>query len=73
MEPWRPAVDGAVARWVREHGTEAPLDRELIETITGRYQVGGEARTLFDVLSRTAASLVAVFAGGRRGLVLPEA
>ena len=76
MEPWRPVVDGVVARWVREHGTKAPLDRDaksaLIETITGRYRVGGEARTLFDVLSRTAASLVAVFAGGRRDLVLPE-
>jgi CRISP-associated protein Cas1 len=76
MEPFRPVADGAVVRRVRDHGPDAPLDREakaaLIAALTGRYRVAGEERTLFDLLARTAASLVAVFAGERRDLLLPE-
>ncbi len=76
MEPWRPTVDGVVVDWTERHGADAPLDAQakaaLIERITGRFDLDGSSRTLFDVLSRTAASLVAVYAGKEKELTLPE-
>jgi len=76
MEPFRPVVDGAVAEWIRENGPDAPLDRDakqaLVAAVTGRFEVDGESRSLFDVLARVAGSLVAVLAGERRKLLLPE-
>jgi len=76
MEPFRPVVDRAVAEWVGMHGPDAPLDRAakaaLLEPLTGRFVLDGASRTLFDVLARTAASLVDVYAGQRRDLLLPE-
>lgn len=76
MEPFRPVVDRAVARFCDEHGADAPLDKEakkaLIEALTGRFAVEGESRTLFDIASRAAASLAAVYAGDRKSLALPE-
>ncbi len=76
MEPFRPLVDEAVARWVDKHGPSAPLDREakafLLAALTGRLTVEGERRTLFDAVSRAAASLAAAFEGKRKGLALPD-
>jgi len=76
MEPLRPIVDGAVARWVEAHGPSAPLDRDtkaaLINALLGRFAVEGESRTLFEIVSRTASSLAAVFAGERKDLLLPD-
>lgn len=75
-EPFRPIVDEAVFRWVAEHGTDAPFDKSakthLLTALTGRYNLNGEWRTLFDVLARTAASLAGVFDGTRKELELPE-
>lgn len=76
MEPFRPIIDEAVARWVAERGAAAPLDAEakaaILQGITGRWPLEGESRSLFDLLSRTASSLAAVFAGEGKDLVLPE-
>ena len=76
MEPFRPNVDGAVVRWVEAAGNDTPLDREaktaLIEAIAARLVFQGESRTLFDVVGRIASSLVAVYAGERKELLLPE-
>jgi CRISPR-associated protein Cas1 len=76
MEPFRPIVDRAVAVHCAAHGTSAPLDRgaksALIGALMGRFHVRGQARTLFDIAQRTAASLAAVFAGRRKTLLLPE-
>ncbi len=76
MEPFRPLVDGAVARMAREEGGLVPLDREtkqeLIEALTGRHTIEGESRTLFDILGRTASSLAAVYLEGEREISLPE-
>jgi len=75
-EPFRPVVDRAVFEWVGEHGTDAPFDKSakahLLHALIARYNIRGEWRTLFDVLSRTAASLAAVFEGRRKALLLPE-
>ena len=76
MEPFRPIVDRAVAQWVAERGGDTALDRDakaaLLSALTGRLTLDGESRTLFDIVARTASSLAAVFAGKRKGLVLPE-
>jgi len=76
MEPFRPVVDRSVAKWLEGHDASEPLDKEakaaLIGTLMGRLSAGGESRTLFDVLGRTASSLVAVLARERKALFLPE-
>jgi len=76
MEPFRPLVDSAVARFAEETGAVAALDKKakgaLLEPLTGRLRFEGDERTLFDVAARTAWSLAQVYAGRRKGLVLPE-
>ncbi|MFW6107505.1 MAG: type II CRISPR-associated endonuclease Cas1 [bacterium] len=76
LEPLRPVVDRVVARLCQERGTQAPMDHDtkaaIIGALTGRLDMDGESRTLFDLLARTAASLAAVLAAQRKDLVLPE-
>jgi len=76
MEPFRPVVDRAAVIHCVRHAPQVSLDRKakaaLIGALIGRFRVGKESRTLFDTAGRTAASLVAVFAGERKTLLLPE-
>jgi len=77
MEPFRPLVDAAVREILLENGSEAPLDKEtkavlISALISKRFEAEGEARLLFDLLSRVAASLAQAFAGERKKLYLPE-
>ena len=76
MEPFRPLVDKAVAKWIETHDPKASFDREtkaaILSALTGRFDLEGESRTLFDVSSRLASSLALVFAGERQDLILPE-
>jgi CRISPR-associated protein Cas1 len=76
MEPLRPRVDRAVVAWVKEHGKEAPLDKEskraLVSALTERLTLDNESRTLFDVSARMASSLADALAGERKDLLLPE-
>ncbi|MBI4559837.1 MAG: type II CRISPR-associated endonuclease Cas1 [Candidatus Hydrogenedentes bacterium] len=76
MEPFRPLVDGAVARRVLLEGKPATLDKEtkaaIIGALTGRFILDGEERTLFDVFGRVAVSLAEVFMGKRQQFVLPD-
>lgn len=76
MEPFRVIIDRAAARLQDQLGPALALDRqsktELIGAVSARYVLGGERRTLFDIVSRSASSLVDVFAGERDRLVLPE-
>ena len=76
MEPFRPLVDRAVVNLTRWRGLNAPLDREtkaeILTALSGRLLLSGEWRTLFDVASRTASTLAAVFAGEKRELPFPE-
>jgi len=76
MEPFRPLVDRAVALWLREHDPLQSLDREakahLIGAIQARYLADGEARTLPDILARSAASLAGVILGEQEKLDLPQ-
>ena len=76
MEPYRPLVDRAVFEWVKATGQVYPVDKHaknaLLLALTERIEQEGESRTLFDLLSRSAASLAAVFMGERKDLLLPE-
>jgi CRISPR-associated protein Cas1 len=76
MEPLRPLVDRAVAKLVAARGPAVPMDREtrgaLLAIFLERYESGGESRTLFDLMARSAASLAQSFETGRPGLWLPE-
>jgi CRISPR-associated protein Cas1 len=76
MEPFRPAVDHAVADYMATHdapyGLEPGAKQHIITELTGRYSMGGELRTLFDVAARMAGSLADVFLGTGKGLDLPD-
>lgn len=76
VEPFRSIVDEAVLSLAEKSGAHAPLDKVskavLIGSLTGRFAVENESRTLFDILSRTAASLAGVYAGETQKLFLPE-
>ena len=76
MEPFRPTVDRSVVEYAGSHdaicGVEKEAKQHLVADLTGRYQVHGEQRTLFDTASRIAASLADVFLGNAKELELPE-
>lgn len=65
MEPYRPLVDAVVVEHVGCFGHDAPLDRAGKEALLGavlrRYRADGEVRTLFDICTRTAVSLVRAY------------
>ncbi|MBX5495889.1 MAG: type II CRISPR-associated endonuclease Cas1 [Bryobacteraceae bacterium] len=70
MEPFRPLVDRFVA------GSDmTPLTgeakRNLIAAVSGRLLVANESRTMFDVLTKLAQSVVAVIMGEAAELWLP--
>lgn len=75
MEPFRPVVDRAVARWTQEHNPAQPLEPEakafLISAVQSRFLVDGEARTLSDILFRSASSLSQAILGRARRIDLP--
>jgi CRISPR-associated protein Cas1 len=70
MEPFRPVIDrivaAAPARTLDQEGK-----RELIAAVAGRYEVEGEARTLFAILTGVAQSLVRALEGNG-ALWLPD-
>ncbi len=76
MEPFRVLVDQAVAKHILEYGLDSEFDRntreQLLASLTGRVELDGHSRTLFDTLSRTTQSLNEIFAGERKKLELPE-
>ncbi len=76
MEPFRPRVDKAVVLYLREEEEPEELTpavkRHLVAALLERHTVDGEERTLFDGAARSAVSMVRVFQGQRKTLVLPE-
>ncbi|MCC7510903.1 MAG: type II CRISPR-associated endonuclease Cas1 [Planctomycetes bacterium] len=67
MEPMRPLVDKAVIGFLRANPDTNEVTKQarafIIEKLMDRYMNLGEARTLFDLSSRVAARVVAVFMG----------
>lgn len=76
MEPFRPAVDHAVADYAKTNPGQCELNtvakHNIITELTGRYAMGGEMRTIFDVTARMAASLAGVFLKESEKLDLPR-
>jgi CRISPR-associated protein Cas1 len=76
MEPFRPKVDRAVAEYMSTHDEpyklESAAKQNIIGELTGRYDVKGEQRTLFDASARMASSLADVFLGKEEELELPD-
>lgn len=71
MEPLRPLVDYRVADLCRswpksEWGVNKTAKTALLGAAAGRYEVGGELRTLFDIVSRRAQALARLFEGEER-------
>jgi CRISPR-associated protein Cas1 len=78
MEPFRPVVDMAVYGIIARLDEPPAMNREnkqlLLSSITARrYLFMKEARLIFDIAARTAASLAAVYLGRKRKLSLPDA
>ncbi|MGI9015031.1 MAG: type II CRISPR-associated endonuclease Cas1 [Phycisphaerales bacterium] len=76
MEPYRPLVDAAAVELVGLYTNACPLDGEaktmLIGVLTQRLHSDGEERTVFDWISRTAASLAKVFLGEAKSIFYPD-
>lgn len=75
MEPYRPLVDVAVARYVQqgaEHTVDKAFKAEIIGSLMKRYDLDGEARSLFDCAHRTAHSVVTILEGSRQDISLPR-
>jgi len=76
MEPFRPLVDLAAARFLQTNGpinelkTAAKL--EILTQLTGRLNIDGCQRTLFDAASRLTASLAEVYLARTTKLTLPS-
>lgn len=73
MEPFRPIVDYTVVQILKNYSPYAPLGKEIKQQllapfIAEKFLVENEQRGLFDVLVRTASSLVDVYAGKRKQL-----
>jgi CRISPR-associated protein Cas1 len=76
MEPFRPIVDKVVRSQFLETGhikeLTPKLKSELISPLLGRFGLGGELCTLFEVVTQMSASLVQFFAKERKDLSVPE-
>ena len=74
MEPYRPLVDRVVFALVAQHGATIEMSkevrRELVASLLGRHLVRGEQRSLFDLLSKSAASCARVLTEEERELEL---
>lgn len=77
IEPFRPVVDLCVARLRDEKRLGDALSTEvksaLIRQLTGRYRVEGFQETVFEAASKATESLVRVYVGKDKRLILPEA
>lgn len=75
MEPFRPLVDLAVARFLQSNGPVGELNTaaklEILTQLTGRVTIDGCQRTLFDAASRLTASLADVYLRRAKQLTLP--
>jgi len=76
MEPYRPLVDRAVVGIAQDAEAipefDSSLRAELLAALTGTVLIAGEQRTLFDALTRTAASLAQIVTGETDNFILPE-
>ncbi|HMO15673.1 MAG TPA: type II CRISPR-associated endonuclease Cas1 [Pirellulaceae bacterium] len=76
MEPYRTVVDEAVVQWVENRGHDCPMNGEtktvLVSALTQRVQSGGETRTLFAWIERTASTLAQAYLEETDRIFYPE-
>lgn len=76
MEPLRPLIDIEVAAGLThfaEYGRLTPeIKRAILGVLLGRFLCEGDKRTLFDISNRIASSLVAIYGGDRKQLLIPN-
>ena len=76
MEHFRPIIDKAKACFQPEQEGMPVLDQKakrcLYEALYASVSFNGEQRSLFDALTRICASLVQVYRGNRRNILLPD-
>ncbi|MGL4593108.1 MAG: type II CRISPR-associated endonuclease Cas1 [Thermoguttaceae bacterium] len=75
MEPFRPLIDRAVwtqAQKKMTSGLTQEVKSGIIEPLLQKYKLCGEVRSLFDIITHLAESLVHVFAKEWKELSLPE-
>jgi CRISPR-associated protein Cas1 len=76
MEPFRPAVDLEIARMTPSGSDGIELDRDrkrqLLTSISGRFEVDREHRTLFDLIERMARGMAQVVDGASDRLWVPR-
>lgn len=77
MEPFRPLIDKEVALVVREVGGDVQLNtatkRKIVKPLlSATFSIDGEKRSLFSILTKTASSLVDVYNGIKKKLILPD-
>jgi hypothetical protein len=65
-----------VALYVRDHGMAAEMNKDakaaLIRSLLEHFPMGEESRSLFEIVQYTAVSLVNVFQGKRKSLLIGE-
>lgn len=76
MEPYRPVVDIAVKKLVRQHGPECGIIAEtkqaLLSIVTTEVSIAGHRSPLMVAVETTTASLRKCYAGEARKIVYPE-
>lgn len=79
MEPFRPAIDRAVrlesdrrARDGQELGVDAESKKAVISALIARYRAGSESRTLLDLLTRSAQTLVTAVLDPKCSYTIPD-
>ncbi len=76
MEPLRPVIDVEVAAGLThfaQYGNLTPeIKRNILSVLLGRFTCEGAERTLFDISNRISSSLVDVYAGKRKRLLIPD-
>ncbi len=76
MEPLRPLIDEIVIEIVRDFGSDAPLEKEiksrLLSIYTKRLFFHKSYRSIFEVCEKIANSLMLIFVGKEKSLMLPD-
>ena len=76
MEPLRPVIDVEVAAGLShfsEYGSLTPeIKQNILRVMLGRFNCEGDQRTLFDISNRMATSLVEVYAGESKRILIPK-
>jgi len=77
MEPFRPLIDATVYEIIDIFGPDHPIDKDskaviLEKLLNQKWIYKKENRKLFDIVSKLTASLVQVYAGEKKKIIIPK-